>query len=304
MTPEVEKARAILQATRHLQFDEHPSVDLQDRLGLLTVVVGLREVAAFGFAERANEDRLRALKDILSNHGLPTQVTRQVRSASHHHSLDISPELAEVFDRTDAESYERDPGRLLWVCRNPKTREQIKLAVAGEIPTGTLLGYPKCCVEQDRRDKALHGEAFCRAIVSATKNEPIALERALRHDLEVEMAFDSPLGCDMEATEERFPFVQHIACGACLSSDDSPSARLNLKYEQLAREIDPAFHAVLSEMAKVTASIGRIVDEAESKGLSKETLDSEIKHQLRNLFQDQERIFAGFLGRGRIDSCN
>src|SRR5713101_6533974 len=99
---ELEKARAILQSTRLLRFDEHPSVDLRDRLGLLTVVTGLREVAAFGFAERRNEGRLRALKDVLNSQGMSTQMTRQVLHASRHGSLDISQELVEVFDRIDA----------------------------------------------------------------------------------------------------------------------------------------------------------------------------------------------------------
>jgi len=45
MTPEIEKAREIIRATRALRFDEHTSTDLRDRLGLATVVVGLREVA-------------------------------------------------------------------------------------------------------------------------------------------------------------------------------------------------------------------------------------------------------------------
>jgi hypothetical protein len=296
MNPEIAKARAIFEATRPNRFDEHPSVDLRDRLGLLTVVMGLREVAAFGFAERANEGGLRALKDVLNGHGLSTQLTRQVRPMSYHRSLDISPELAEVFDRIDAESYEKHPGRLLWVCRNPKTRERIKRVVAGETSTGTLLGYPRCCVEQDRKDKVLMGEAFSNAIVNAAASEPGALERALRGDLKVQLVLDAPPAGDMVATEERFPFVMHIACSSCLSSDDSPSARLNLKYEQLALEVDPDFHVILKEMARVTASIGRIIDGAESKGLSKGTLDSETNQRLQNLFRDQERIFTTFIG--------
>jgi hypothetical protein len=295
MSSEVESARTILQVTRTFRFDEHAAVDLRDRLGLLTVVVGLREVAAFGFAERANEEGLRALKNVLSKHGLPTQMTRQVRPVSYHRSLGISSELAESFDRIDAESYENDPGRLLWVCRSPKTREQIKRAVSREIATGTLLGYPKCCVEEDLRDKLLQGEAFCKAIVTATKNETGPLERAMRENLEVELALDSPLGCDMVATEERFPFVQHIACRSCLSSGDSPSSRLNLKYEQLAHETAADFHTALTEMAKATVSIGRIIEAAESRGLSKETLESEANRQLQNLFRDQENILSKFL---------
>lgn len=299
MNSEIEKARAILQATRHVQFNEHPAVDLRDRLGLLTVVVGLREVAAFGFAERGNENRLRALKDILDSHRLPTQITRQVCPPAHHQSMDIPGDFVEVFDRDQTKSYQRHSGRLLWICRKPKTREEIKRAVTGEIPAGTLLGYPKCCVEEDKREDSAVGQAFCKAMIGVTANDPQALELALRDNVQVRLALDPLFAKNAGPSEERFPFVQHIACPACLSSEDSPSARLNLKYEQLAREVDPDFHSTLMEMAKVAAGIGRIVDEAESKGLNKETLDRETDEQLQSLFRKQDRMFADFRARGK-----
>ena len=43
--------------TKTARFDSEPALDASDRLGLLTVVAGLREVAAFGFAEHENEGK-------------------------------------------------------------------------------------------------------------------------------------------------------------------------------------------------------------------------------------------------------
>ena len=293
MTPEIENAREILRATRALRLDEQASTDLRDRLGLATVVVGLREVAAFGFAEKRNEDSLRALKGVLNAHDLPTQVTRQVRTL--HRPLDIPQELAAVFDRVDTESYARETSKLLWVCRSPKTREQIKRAVDGEILSGRLLGYPRCCVEQDREHKEKLDEAFRRALVDATGQDPAALERGLRDNLVVPLALDFEPGGDVSATEERFPFVQHVACRGCLSSADSPTARLNEKYEQLARDIAPSFHAALGKIAKVTVQITQTVDAAERNGLTRETIDVQTNQELQRLFRETERMRDDFL---------
>jgi hypothetical protein len=141
MPRDIDKLRAILLVVRPLQFDEIPRIDLLDRLALLTVVAGLREVAAFGFAQSRNEDAMRELKDVLSNYGLPTQLTFQIPPAPYR-SLDIPPELSDIFDRYDSKPVA--DSRLLWVCSSPKTREQIKQVTKREISTGTLLGYPRC----------------------------------------------------------------------------------------------------------------------------------------------------------------
>jgi hypothetical protein len=253
---------------------------------LMTVVAGHREACAFGFAEHSNEPKLRTLKEILNGFGLPTQITSQVLPGSHHRALDLPGDLAEVFERVDAESHENHSGRLLWVCRDPKTRDRIGRVVARQSLAGTLLGYPKCCVERQRDENAVVGQAFCRAMTEAAAGEAAALERALRGDLQVQLTLNSPPAGNVALTDERFPFVQHIACDSCLSSDDSRTAHLNA-----------TLHVAIGEMMKTTVEIAQIVDAAEREGLNPQTLDSDTKRRLQNLFQKQDRIHVNFVRR-------
>lgn len=114
MNSDFERARNIYRSVRTIRIDSEPSTDVRDRLGLLTVIVGLREVAAFGFGEHDNEGQLRSLKDRLGNYGVFSQITCQVRPSSHEDLADITSKLVDVFDQVHAESYRTNSGRLLW----------------------------------------------------------------------------------------------------------------------------------------------------------------------------------------------
>jgi hypothetical protein len=289
-----EKASVILAATRAARFSDEPAIDLKDRLGLLTVLVGLRDVAAFGFAEQGNEGRLRELRDILNNHGVVTYLSRQIRSSSEHLPSNISAELSQVFDQVDADDSENDSGRLLWVFQSARLRGDVKRAVRGEILSGTLLAYPECCVEADRRGKLIVDAAFRKAYVELAKDDPLVLKRALKEDRPVHLALDEPVGGDVPGTDRRFPFVHHIACAACLDSEDSPSALLNAKYEQMAKEVEPNLHVALVEMAKASVEIADIADRV-NKSRTGGANDREAQRRIEGLWGMRENILTDFL---------
>lgn len=62
--------------------------------------------------------------------------------------------------------------------------------------TGRLLGYPECCVQEFERQ--LHSQIS---------------------EQEISQAF------------QKFPYISHIPCKACMQNSESPTARLNKKYE-------------------------------------------------------------------------
>jgi hypothetical protein len=51
-TEQIQFARRVLGSVRTIRFSEEPTTDVRDRLALLTVAAGLRNLAAFGFAEK------------------------------------------------------------------------------------------------------------------------------------------------------------------------------------------------------------------------------------------------------------
>jgi hypothetical protein len=77
MTPhyDLKRLQHIFARARHWNFYPHPAGNLKDILALLSVAVGLRQVAAFGFHDLSTEGFVRDLKDKVGNIGLRTQIT-------------------------------------------------------------------------------------------------------------------------------------------------------------------------------------------------------------------------------------
>lgn len=236
--PLLQKARTILKAVERVRLWSVPYEDAIERLSLLTVLADLRPVAALGFGDKSVS--LPRLKDILINQGLKAVITGGIFVSTLDLVGEIPSAVAEVNDLLNRESHRRNKTKILWVFSDPKMRERIKEVVAGKLNAGTLLCYPECCVRKERQDNARFLRAFLNAIIAAVGEDPKAVERALRQDLNVSVP-DGTEDCSrVPRTIQRFPFVLHVACNKCLASDTSASAALNQAYEALASETDPA----------------------------------------------------------------
>jgi hypothetical protein len=194
-------------------------VDVTDRLGLVTVAAGVRDVAAFGFASRNNGAQMSRLKAVIVQQGLQSLITGQVVPIPFKYSADVAGPLVEVFDRVFAESHSQYTGRLLWVFRDKDRVAEIEKAVVGECPTGILLGYPPCCVGREAIFHVRNQRAFAAAIIGAVGKEATAVERALLDNVQVEIPAESGDDPNILNTREHFPFVFHTACDECLSSE-------------------------------------------------------------------------------------
>jgi len=287
-------ARRVLGSVRRVRLSDVPAFDILDRVGLLTVVAGLRNVSAFGFVDRNNESRLTTLQKILTDQGLCCLITTPIERASNEPLTDEIGELFKVFDRVDAESQTPSSEKLLWVFRELGQEERIRQAVKREVSVGKILGYPTCCVEHHELVLARAKRVYSMAIVAAVGSDASAVERAYRDGLKVQLSEDPTDNEHMLRTDERFPFVMHTACDACLSSDDSPTARLDVDYGGLARQFDRRFHQLFLEMAKVRVRMDRLMAEAESKGLQPAHLGEPLRTQLAVLQHEEARIYSRF----------
>jgi hypothetical protein len=291
-TEVIQYARRVLGSVRKVRLSDEPMIDIRDRLALLTVVTGLRTIAAFGFAEKENGERMAALRGILTSQGLHCLITEQVRHRSNERYKDAIGDLVEVFDRVDAESYSRGSGKLLWVFRNAEQEEQVKKAVGRQVEVGALLGYPACCVEHHETVGTNCQRAFATAVIAAVGKDPSAVERALREDLKVAISGDPTDNENMRRTDELYPFILHVSCDACLSSDSSLSAKLNREYDALARQYDRTFHGLFREIVETGVRIGQLIGEAEKQGFRPTELKEPLRTELHRLFRRRDQLYA------------
>jgi hypothetical protein len=293
-TETIQYARRVLGSVRGIRLSDEPTIDIADRLALLTVVSGVRPVGAFGFAEKENGERLEMLREALVGQRLNCVTTRQIPHRDRRVLKDAIGDLAEVWERIDAESGARHTGRLLWVFQKPEMEEQINKALERKLEVGLLLGYPACCVEAHEATQTTFERAFATAIVAAVGTDPSAVERALREDRTVQIEGDPTDSENMHRTDALYPFVFHVACNSCLSSGDSPSAKLNREYDALAQQYDRVFHGLFLEMAKTGVKIHQLISEAEKQKLGPNDLSEPLSTQLQDLFDRRDQLYARF----------
>ena len=298
MTPQnglLESSRELHNTLRRFRFCENPFQDLNERLALLTVVLGHRHVAGFGFAEENNEGSLRRIRDILVNHGIRTLITQQLKGVSARVCEDVSHEIVDVFDRVDEQSARKFTGKVLWAFSSSEQAAIIGKAVRGEAQVGALLGYPSCCVSRTLAMLSKGKTAFVKAIVARVGEDPGAVEKALRHDQKVEVPADTMMDANVPRTVERFPFVFHIACDTCLGSDTSPSAELNDRDGQVAASVDENFHDTIQRVAALLKQIEHTIRDTDGSLLDRNELDSRQQESLKALHRDCHQIHAEFL---------
>ncbi len=124
---------------------------------------------------------------------------------------------------------------------------------SGLISHGEILGYPSCCVTWFAND---HEKPIGNIILDELKKTGIyspskqtLQEFVLREstfELVVRTLSSEPgkkLKKAMRISNTTFPFIPHIACPECISArTNSPSAKMNSDYSNLALSLNPAFH--------------------------------------------------------------
>jgi hypothetical protein len=237
----VDKARLLYQATKHIQLADVPFIDFKDRLCLAAVATGLRPVTVL----EADGLQLERVKDVLINHGLHTLVTNGVwnkNEVPEQHPCRKQLLFLHEFNN-------RSKARVLWITGTKEQRNDLKSTSRSELEAGLLLGYPICCVEDSLSRSAKHSEQFVAALIKEVGDDQKAFEKAIRDDTRVDV--EQLDMSNVPDTEIKFPFAIHVACRACLDSDNSPSATLNKEYEELAKQLDVKFHESILEVSAI-----------------------------------------------------
>ena len=124
---------------------------------------------------------------------------------------------------------------------------------SGLISQGEILGYPSCCVTWFAND---HEKPIGNVILDELKMAGIyspsrqTLQEFVLRESTFELvkrALLSDLGKKlkkaMRISNTTFPFIPHLACPDCISDKtNSPSAKMNSDYSNLALSLNPAFH--------------------------------------------------------------
>lgn len=285
--------RRLLGRVKSVRFSSEKQIDLSDRFALVTIAAGLRTVAAFGFRENQDEQAQSVVKGIIEREGLCALMTSPIHRAL---PSELPRDIAAVFEGFDAQHEARSNERLLWVFSDPSNRVVVERVISGEEAPGVILGYPTCCVEQERNPQIAAQDVFRHAIVNAVGSEPEAIRRALREDLEVELPADTYSRENAVATARSHPFVFHIACDECLASDNSATSEMDRNFRALAQQVDRTLFQGIVDMAEVDAEVQTTISEAEAKGLGPETLDSRTKSRLQGLFRKRDKIHGQTVG--------
>jgi hypothetical protein len=234
--PLTNKQRRLYERARAILLDETPQEDAHERIGLLTVVAGIRPVALF----LGVEDRSRLRLERVFRHSDVRALTAPGPTTTHTWEPSYPREITELFRKSD-------PRPALWLCRGSEHVTKVKGGI-NQVIVGKLLGYPDCCIDAHQAEKAKFESAVIAAYIRACGEDPQQIAQALLQNLRVEMEWEDDYR--VPRTTARFPFVQHIACGACLSSESSPTAILNSEYRQLVEDVDRHLSHYLLRIAK------------------------------------------------------
>jgi hypothetical protein len=175
-----------------------------------------------------------------------------------------------------------------------ESKDKILEVVKGNAQSGILLGYPQCCVDHNIALGRQGDQAFFQAILKAVGNDPERVLKALREDLKVEIENCAWESDNAVRTDTTFPFLLHIACDACLDSNESPSAFWNLQLQKLAEEIGHGFADTIRGVTKRDAERTELIIDCERRGLGPETIDEATKGRLRDLDQQMDQISEDF----------
>ena len=232
------KARDVWQEAREILLSDAPNLDASDRVGLLSVVAGIRRVALFLDVADPKVNKLVRLLGKVDLIAFVGRVPEPVCTWESPHRAEITS----IF-RGKLQS------SAFWVCRNKYDANTISKGI-DQIAAGRLLGYPECCIDAQQQENADFEDALVRAWTRQFGDDPERIAQAWREDRKVRVEFEPKAARRVRRTFALFPFVQHIACESCLGPGATPTAVLNSAYRNLVAEAAPGLCDYLVGAAK------------------------------------------------------
>ena len=234
----VKTAGDIWREIRGILLSDAPNLDASEHAGLLTVIVGIRQVALFlDVADLEVKNLVRLLRQVHLI-AFAGRVPEPVCTWESPHRAEITS----IF-RSRLES------SAIWVCRNKHDANTINKGI-DQVIAGRLLGYPECCIDAQQQDNADLEHALVRGWTRQFGDDPERIAQAWRENRKVHVEFEPKAAHRVPGTFALFPFVQHIACESCLGPGDTPTAVLNSTYRDLVAKSDPALCDYLITVAR------------------------------------------------------
>lgn len=233
-----------------------PHENVTDILEIVAVAEGLRRAHLQGQGQH-DEQRLAVVERIARGHGLMTLRTRTLIPFLHRQRR-YETRIIEFEDTDNVRKQEEGP-EVVWVYADGRVAATIPDVVAGRAGVSDVLGYPICCEIHASEQKVALAEAYVQGIIDThhprTADEIVAL---WRRNVQVQIAVDPDADIpETEASLRRFPYVQFIACPACLAGNDSPAAQVNGRMRDLAFSLSPSFGRRIWEARDLVINKGR-----------------------------------------------
>lgn len=227
--------------------DRHEN--LLDLLEIVAVCCGAKRahLQGQGWRDAATSSDLRA---VVRSHGLATRETDTLPSW-HHRQVVGDLEFAAWVNASHGEPR----GRVLWVYSDERVSREIEEVMRAKVGPGAVLGYPTCCeIHSSERSLQLH-----EAMEHGYRHEHGAQTTAdlIRFYTE-DRTFESPLldeaHAQQTASTVKYPFIQFVACAACIENNDSPAATVNMTMRRLAMQLGAAFARDITDAAQTRSA--------------------------------------------------
>lgn len=204
-----------------------PSFDVKNKLEIFAVKEGLKPAYAgsrnLEDVDSIVSDNLPMLKQITKIVGLKSMQTN-APPLYFSRQPNVASDFLNAF-------YNQEDTDVLWIYDDPEIKQRIRRCISGELNEGYLLGYPECCIKWHEERRVLE------------------IESAFLQNIE---EFQKIMDKHVLATYEKYPFVSHWACAACLSGRSRRTEKLNHKYRELALSISQDFEKIVVQKVKQT----------------------------------------------------
>lgn len=234
-----------------LRLDDVELLDLSSKVAILAVLAEEKPAFAQGLWD--------APVDVETRDGLSVFAKRwNLKLLSTRHPtatlVDGIPEY--VTREMDALRTRSD---VLWLFRLEEARTEIEQACQVETDVGLVLGYPMCCVEEHRKQAIGQHRRFYQQLTKQYRPRGEAdTVRLIREDPPVDVpGYLESLDRSVGRSFERFPFVSHTACRACLDAESSPTRELNERYRSVAEQAGAYFYKRILA-ARPATSLGEL----------------------------------------------
>lgn len=210
-------------------------------MSILTVAAGLRPIGVL----EGSGVQLELVREAMINRGLLTLKTKGVWSKVEAPKEYSHPELF-VFLSNIAHQKARTA---LWFCTYGEQRRSLKAYSQTGSDAGRVLNYPLCCVSERVKSEASYRIAILDALIQKVGDDIGLVKTAILNGERVSVSSDHLSLVSL--SNEKFPFISHVACAECCRNDGSPSALLDEHYGLLTKEVDPALHDAVARVAKL-----------------------------------------------------